>query len=518
MNKVTALYLRLSSDDGNQDESNSIRAQRLMLRDYAMDDPHLARTEIIEFVDDGWSGTNFERPGVKALLDRTRKGEVGCILVKDSSRWGRNYVEVSEYMDHLFPFLGVRFISVGDSYDSNHYIGSTAPIDMAFGTIMHDIYCKELSAKVKQSYVRKAEKGEFLCGFAPFGYEKSLEVKNKLVIDEEAAVIVRRIFTLVCEGKSTSQIAAILNTEHIPTPLMYRKVKGKVLRGDKSVVTGLWYDKNVRKILLDERYTGVQVSGKTKRKKIGGHNVISVPEDQWIKVPGAHESIVTDEVFQKAQGFIRRNKNVLSHQRSNLFAGKTRCGHCGRALRYQKAKSSYHYCTGRKLGFETDCFEERIYVTDIKSVILPAIKIEAKKLLERRQQRRKAVQHGLSDANAVRQEIDRLTAQISHLERRGISLYEDYAEGRLDRDAYLAVKAKDQAEASLATARLAELRKREAETCTSESVSTADDDSVLHRVLVADDVTDEIMALVECITVYDGSHIDIRYAFGDPNA
>lgn len=159
MNKATALYLRLSVDDESKDESNSISAQRLMLRDYVMADPLQSGTEIIEVVDDGWSGTNFVRPGVKRLLERTRKGEIGCILVKDSSRWGRNYVEVSEYMDHLFPFLGVRFISLNDGYDSNNYIGSTAPIDMAFGTIMHDIYCKELSIKVKQSYVRKAEKG-----------------------------------------------------------------------------------------------------------------------------------------------------------------------------------------------------------------------------------------------------------------------------------------------------------------------------------------------------------------------
>ncbi|MDL2218503.1 recombinase family protein [Christensenellaceae bacterium OttesenSCG-928-M15] len=516
MNKVTALYLRLSVDDDSHKESDSIQAQRLMLRDYAMSDPLLSDTEIIEVVDDGWSGTNFERPGVKALLERTRKGEVGCILVKDSSRWGRNYVEVSEYLDHLFPFLGVRFISVNDSYDSNDHLGRTAPIDMAFGTIMHDIYCKELSVKVRQSYVRKAEKGEFLCGFAPFGYEKSAEVKNKLVIDEEAAVVVRRIFALACEGNTTSQIAAILNTENVPTPLMYRKKKGKALRGNNSAVTGLWYDKNVRKILLDERYTGTQVSGKTRRKKVGGHAVFDVPEDQWIKVPGAHEPIVTDEVFQKAQEFICRRKKVLSHERHNLFAHKIRCGHCGRALRYQNAANPYHYCTGRKLGYDTECFEERVYVTEIKSVLLPAVKAEAGKALDRRQKRRKAAQSILSDANAMRQEIDRLTAQSAHLERRGMSLYEDYAEGRLDRDAYLAVKAKDQTEASAAQARLAELCERLAENPVID-LKAADDDSLLQRVLAADDVTGEIMTLVEGIKVYDAEHIEIRFSFGDSN-
>lgn len=517
MNKVTALYLRLSVDDDSHDESNSIQAQRFMLRDYAMANPLLARTEIIEVVDDGWSGTNFERPGVKALLERTRKGEIGCIMVKDSSRWGRNYVEVSEYMDHLFPFLGVRFISVNDSYDSNDHIGSTAPIDMAFGTIMHDVYCKELSVKIKQSYVRKAEKGEFLCGFAPFGYEKSAEVKNKLVIDDEAAMIVRRIFSLACEGNTTSQIAAVLNTGHIPTPLMYRKEKGKALRGDKSAVTGLWYDKNVRKILLDERYTGVQVSGKTKRKKIGGHNVVMVPEEQWIKVPGAHEPIVTDDIFQKAQGFIRRYKKVLSHERHNLFAGKIRCGHCGRALRYQNSANPYHYCTGRKLGYDTECFEERVYVDALKSALLPAIKVEAGKALDRRQKRRRLAQTGVPDVNADRQEIERLTVQISHLEQRGMSLYEDYAEGRLDRDAYLAVKAKDQAEASAATTRLEELRERLAAVNPLASTKDSDDDSLLNRVLLADDVTAEIMTLVEGISVFDSEHIEIMFDFGDAN-
>lgn len=517
MNKVTALYLRLSVDDDNRDESNSIQAQRIMLYDYAMADPLLSGTEIIEVVDDGWSGTNFERPGVKRLLERTRKGEIGCILVKDSSRWGRNYVEVSEYIDHLFPFLGVRFISLNDGYDSDHYIGSTAPIDMAFGTIMHDIYCKELSVKVKQSYVRKAEKGEFLCGVAPFGYEKSAEVKNKLVIDEGAAMIVRRIFNLACEGNTTSQIAAILNTERIPTPLMYRKEKGRTLRGDKSAVTGLWYDKNVRKILLDERYTGTQVSGKTKRKIIGRHNVVNLPEEQWIKVPGAHEPIITDAVFQKAQELICRRKKVLSHTRVNLLARKIRCGHCGRALRYQNAQNPYHYCTGSKLGYDTGCFEERIYVSAVKEVLLPAIKAEAAKALDRRKKRRTPATADLPDADVTKREIERLAAQITHLERRGMSLYEDYAEGRLDKDVYLAAKAKDQADASAATIRLTELRAREAAAGIAAGGNPADDDSLLDRVLTATDVTDEIMALVESITVCDAEHIEIRFDFGDRN-
>ena len=517
MNKATALYLRLSVDDDNSDESNSIQAQRDMLYNHAKTDPLLTNTEIIEVVDDGWSGTSFERPGVQSLLERTRRGEIACILVKDSSRWGRNYIEVNEYLEQIFPFLGIRFISINDGYDSNNHIGSTAPIDMAFGTIMHDIYCKELSVKVKQSYVRKAEKGEFQCGFAPFGFEKSTEVKNKLIIDEEAAAVVRRIFALAIDGNTTTQIAKLLNSESVDTPLIYRRRKGRQQRGGYSAVSeiGSWSDNIVRKILRDERYIGTQVSGKTRKPKPGSKKAILLPESEWIKVPGTHDPIVSEDVFRKAKDGIRPfNRTGKSNGRA-LFAGKVRCGVCGHALQYAARKDPCYYCESDRLGRNSDCFTGRILVSDICELVLAAIKVEAGKALDKRQKRRKSAQHDLSDAEAARMEIDRLTAQIARLERRSISLYEEYADGSIDRDAYLSAKTKDQAEIANMESRLSELRERVSVNAITDS--GASDEPLLKRILTADEITAEVLALIHCITVYDEEHIEISFTFGDTN-
>lgn len=517
MNKATALYLRLSVDDDNSEESNSIQAQRDMLLDYAKADSLLTKTEIIEVVDDGWSGTNFERPGVQSLLERTRRGEIGCILVKDSSRWGRNYIEVNEYLEQIFPFLGVRFVSVNDGYDSNDHIGSTVPIDIAFGTIMHDIYCKELSIKVKQSYVRKAEKGEFQCGFAPFGFEKSTEIKNKLVIDGEAAAVVRRIFTLAIEGNTTSQIAKLLNNEGVDTPLMYRMRKGRQRRGGYSAVseTCSWSDNIVRKILRDERYTGIQVSGKTRKLKPGSKKSIILPESEWIKVSGTHDPIVSEALFREVQSRIKHFNRTGNSKGRALFAGKVKCGVCGHALQYAVRKDPYYYCESHRLGRNSDCFTGRIYVSAIQELVLTAIKAEAGKVLDQQKKRHKTAQHYLSDAEVAHREIDRLTAQITRLERQSISLYEDYADGKIDRDMYLSAKAKDQAEVANMESQLSELH----EHISSNSIvdSGASDESLLKRILRADEITTEILALIQRIAVYDVDRVEISFNFGDTN-
>lgn len=518
MNKITALYLRLSVDDDNRDESNSIRGQRDLLNAYVGDNPALSAGTVTEFVDDGWSGTSFQRPAVTDLLERTRRSEIGCIVVKDLSRWGRNYVEVIEYLEQIFPFLGVRFISLNDGYDSEDYKGRTAPLDVAFGTIMHDVYCKELSQKVRQSYVAKAEKGEFLCGVAPYGFEKSATEKNKLVIDEESATVVRRIFDLACEGNSTTQIASILNSEGVDTPLMYRKRKGRVLRGTHSAVgeVNLWQDKNVRTILRDERYMGMQVSGKTRKPKPGSRNTVCLPESEWIKVPGAHDGIISADIFATAQAAITRFTKTGKRKCNALFARKVGCGICGHALEYAHRKDKpFYFCGSHSIDPDSKCFTGRLAVADIKAAVLPAIKIEAAKVLDMRQKRRNTASKGMGDKDAVLLETKRLTAHTARLERQGIALYEEFADGRLDRDTYLAAKAGCAIELVRAESRLAELNAMLVIQDTGSAIPK--DEAILQRVLAADDVTDEILALIERIVVYGQEHIEIRFTFGDSN-
>jgi len=200
--KILAEYIRLSQEDENQGESNSIRNQRELLNAFVESSPDLSQYEVVEFCDDGYSGTNFDRPGVKSLLDEVRAGNIQCIIVKDLSRFGRNYIDIGDYLEQIFPFLGVRFISVNDHFDSNDFDGTTGGLDVGFRNLIYSLYSKDLSQKVRSAKKTRMEKGEFIGSHAPYGYAKSSENRKKLVVDEKAAAVVRRIFAMANEGKN----------------------------------------------------------------------------------------------------------------------------------------------------------------------------------------------------------------------------------------------------------------------------------------------------------------------------
>ncbi len=382
---------------------------------------------------------------------------------------------------------------------------------------MHDIYCKDLSFKVRQSYIDKAKKGEFLCGVAPFGFEKSKTEKNKLVIDEEAASVVQRIFSMSCEGMSNMRIAAALNSEGVETPLAYRRRMGRTLRGNHSAVRGggVWSDKNVRTILFDERYTGVQVSGKTRKPKPGSRNTICLPESEWIKVPGAHEAIVSDDAFVQANAGITRFKIGNAPKQSTLFAGKIRCGCCGRALKYTNGGNPSYYCNGVRLNIGAGCFDGRIYAEDLKEIVLEAVKTEAAKIYDKLA-KRKQQGHGSSGRDTIETELKQIKARLELLDRRGFSLYEDFAEGRIDKDAFRSAQdsiSKEQADLENRTTVLKEQMNN-----IPDKPEPSSDEPLLKRVLDASDLTDEILALVDCVVVYDAKRIEIQFSFGNTNA
>ena len=233
-----AIYLRLSIEDGSwehkesrrQDESNSISSQRRMLREYIRKDKELSKQELAEFCDDGFSGTSMDRPGMQELLKQVKQGKIGCILVKDMSRFSRDYIELGTYLNQIFPFMGVRFIALNDHYDSREHEGSTTPLDTAFQTLLYDLYSKDISVKVKTSFENKCANGEYVFGQVPFGYEKSRTEKNVVVVNEKEAEIVRRIFSLAGDGLSSTQIAKRLIEEHVPTATQMRHPERKAAR------------------------------------------------------------------------------------------------------------------------------------------------------------------------------------------------------------------------------------------------------------------------------------------------
>ena len=279
-NYVVAMYLRLSKEDEREGESGSIANQRSLLTRYLDKHAELSQCQRIEYSDDGHSGTGFRRPGVIKLLESARNNEINCVIVKDLSRFGRNYIEVGSHLEQIFPLLGVRFISVNDNYDSFKDVSTVSEIETAFKILVYDLYSKDLSTKIKSAKLAKIKRGEFVAPFAPYGFKKSSKIKNKLEIDKDTAHVVRLIFKLALENKSSSEIVEILEYQRIPPP------------------NTRWNTAAVRRILRDERYTGSMVGHKYSKPNILGVQKL-LPREEWVTVPNAHEAIIPKKVFDE---------------------------------------------------------------------------------------------------------------------------------------------------------------------------------------------------------------------------
>jgi DNA invertase Pin-like site-specific DNA recombinase len=293
---VFAKYIRLSVDDGIT-ESLSIQNQRLIL-DKHIDGLEIPNAEILEFVDNGHSGVNMERPEVQKLIDLVHSGGVNCVCVKDFSRFSRNVMDSGYFIEQVFPLYGVRFISVSDCFDSDDYKNDTGGIDVAFKFLMHEYYSKDLSNKVKSAMRVKMRNGEYFCKRRIYGYERTDD--RRQIPNEPAASVVRRIFALALSGKSTSVIRDILASERIPTPSQYiaAQLNAKTWQSDT------WTARMVLTILNNVQYAGCYVAGKQEQKAVGSHSVVWVDKSEWIVIPDSHTPIVSKEVFAAVQNML----------------------------------------------------------------------------------------------------------------------------------------------------------------------------------------------------------------------
>lgn len=346
-----AMYLRLSLEDKRaiedgsfiQDESNSIGNQRKQILEYIHHDPELSKYEVMEFSDDGYSGTNMERPGIQKLLKEVKANRIRCIIVKDMSRFSRDYIEMGTYLNQILPFMGIRFIALNDHYDSRAHHGSTIEIDTAFQTLLYDLYSKDVSVKVKASFENKCANGEYVFGQVPFGYEKSKEVKNTVVVNEKEAEIVRYIFSLALgsdhvQGKSSTQIAKQLYEEGVPTIMQIRKPYKAVQDGKLHT----WSSQAVRNILNNRFYLGEMAYGKSVRKSVGSKDGMAVPREDWKVIPDHHEALISEEIFKRVSAF-RPESSTARNREKHPLTGKLYCGGCGYSLNYKPIRGKNRY-------------------------------------------------------------------------------------------------------------------------------------------------------------------------------
>lgn len=339
-----AVYMRLSkTDETVAEESNSISMQRILIRKYIA--AHFEECEVMEYQDDGFSGTNFNRPGVQRLLEDARNEKFDCVVVKDFSRFGRDYMEVGSYLEQIFPFLGIRFVSINDHYDSGSSQGNTADLDVNFKNLLYDLYSKDLSQKVKTSLRARKEGGQYVSGNAPFGYEKAPDNRHMLVICEDEATVVRKIFSLALQGMTSSQITKKLNLENIPTPVEFKIRKGTTSRkpkGDKFY----WSSSTICSILRNPVYTGDVEYGKTEREQVGGRNVLKA-RAEWKMIRNHHAPIITREDFEEVQKSRGKSSKKKTEGSRHPLIGKAICGCCKRNLRIKEGLNPYFTCHNR---------------------------------------------------------------------------------------------------------------------------------------------------------------------------
>ena len=376
----TALYLRLSRDDGTESESNSIASQREILKEYIKRYPDMEIYDI--YVDDGYSGTNFDRPDFNRMMDDIYAGRVNCVLVKDLSRFARNYTEGGIYLDKTFVKLGVRFIALNNQIDIG--IGGINSfnqlVQIGVTNIMNESQAANTSVNVRGTLNLRRQQGKFIGSFPTYGYLKDPDDNHHLIVDEETAPIVRMIFERFIGGESIIGITKDLNEMGIPNPSMYKKQKGFNYRHPCGRSNdGLWPDSSVRRILQNRMYVGDMVQGRNTTYSYKIKQCRAIPKEEWIIVEGTHEPIISQETFDNAQALFNKsirkspkNKNV------DLFSGLVRCADCKRVMNKktnQHPYATYHYyrcVTARKLK-KSACTNHTIRIDKLEQAVLLTI-------------------------------------------------------------------------------------------------------------------------------------------------
>ena len=349
----TALYMRLSRDDENYGDSVSIETQRTILRQFAKE--NLLHV-VDEYVDDGWSGTNFERPDFKRMMDDVESGKINCIVTKDLSRFGREHVMMDYYLEFVFPEKNIRYIAVSDNEDTEKGLSDFVP----FKNLFNEWFAKDTSRKVKTALHAKFAAGQHICTYAPLGYKKHSEVKNLIEIDEETRWIVEKIFDLAYRGAGAAKITGILIDEQIPTPgwLNYTRYGtfANIYADAPEDKRFAWTISQVKSILKDEIYIGNSVHGKQTNISYKNKKKIRKPEEEWFRVENTHDAIISKDVFDQVQEQIASRRRVQKDGTTQIFAGLVRCADCGWSMSFGTNRSnskpfSYFNCTSyRQFG------------------------------------------------------------------------------------------------------------------------------------------------------------------------
>lgn len=446
-----AIYLRLSKEDGDVAEggklvSNSIANQEELVRDYLKSHDDIRVHSI--YKDDGYSGVNFERPQFQRMLSDIKAGSVNCVIVKDLSRFGRNYIESGRYIEKIFPMLGVRFIAVTDHFDSLEDNAGNEMI-IPFKNLINDAYCRDISVKVRSHLDMKRKNGEYIGAFVAYGYQKDPQDKNRLIVDDYAAGVVRDIFDMKQKGMSQHAIAKKLNADGILSPLEYMRSKGINLDTPfRRRAKTKWSHSAVLRILQNEMYVGTLIQGKTGTPNYKIKRRTAKPEESWVRIEDAHEAIIPVKDFELVQELLLRDTRIPPEgDRLYPFSGTIFCADCGSPMTRKIVSSGgrkyvYYICSGNKRD-KAYCSAHRISETALETAVLQTVTEHISRVLflEEAMNVLENAPRTLANVKKYEERILAKSEEMERIKKRKLRLYEDLKDGILSRDEYEMLRA-----------------------------------------------------------------------------
>ena len=514
-----ASYSRLSREDGDKMESDSIRNQKDLIADYAA---QRGIRIVSEYTDDGYSGTNFDRPNFQRMMEDVKKKKINCIIVKDLSRLGRNYIETGRYLEKIFPFLGVRFIAINDHYDSADESGDADQIVIPFKNLINDAYCRDISIKIRSQLDVKRKNGKFIGSFAAYGYLKDPNDKNHLIIDEAAAEIVRTIFGLKLNGFSAQRISERLEEMQVAPPLEYKRMCGLNFNsGFRSGRKPKWSIVTVNRILKNELYIGTMVQGKNRKINYKVKQSRPVDEASWIRVQETHDAIIPKPIFEIVQRLTELDTRTAPASDSvYTLSGFLRCGDCGqnmirRTVVKKDKPYNYYYCSTYKRG--DGCTSHNISEAKLMTNVLAVVQHQIRLLVEA--DRILSAIDELPTQNlgvkSVDTQIAALEAEIERYKDLKSKVYKDMTDGIVSRDEFKDINTRFTDKINSAKTAQEELIAKREKLLSRENNSRPWMETFREYRNISELDRKMIASLIASIVVYDTDTVEIHFHYED---
>ena len=519
------LYARISVETERKREADTIGNQLQLLKDYVSEHSDLTVFDI--YRDDDISGTDFIRPEFSRMMNDLRDGKIDCIIVKDLSRLGRNYLESGEYIEMVFPFFRCRFISVTDRFDTKY---QQADISVQLKNMANEMYAKDISRKICSTMRTIQDQGKFAGSRAPYGYQLDPADKHHLIIDEETAPIVKQLFELLAEGNTVHFVATTMNANGIPSPgrLLYERG----IASTDHFKNSKWYMQTVRRILQDEIYLGWMVSGKFRSTyhSTGKKGSQPVPREEWIVTKGTHEPIVTEELFNKVQEYFVRMKEEHGQtavynsksKKASIFKGHLRCGECGQAMFLRNKHShgkvtAWYYCALHENYNSSYCVKKAVKKQDVEDIALKLIRTQIKLFTDAREMiiALNKKESSKTKHRIYSDQIRNVKKQIEKYLSLKASLYEDFANGVLSQSDYISMGQEYAQKADELRIFLAELEK-EAQKYSQTYAMNGSWAQIIEQYQNAETLTEEMIdAFIDEMILYNNGHVEVKFRFKD---